>query len=477
MDGEFALYVGPFDKTDAESGFKAFGLLMDSGGKDELPKLLEKVKKHLAENKELKAATEKHKGISIQMFETGSDHLCMANVESVYIVMTDLAQAKRMIDHMTGEMKNPLAEHTAYKSIRDRAGKGDFFAYLNTAVARQFVNMMVQSMSKEEQEPFEKIVRATGLLSVHGVGAGLSLEKEGLKLDGFVHLDGYQGFMKAVAANAELDFSAVPKEASCGWAGHADMEAVGKLVGMLIKMAEAMPSKGSGEWKMNVKDVLGVDPKEDILDCLANDGSGFVSYAKPYTENSAQMAGSWKLKDAKKFEKTLESLALMGQKPKVEEVGAVKIYTMPVPDGDGSKALQKFSAYGVIGERVYFGDAESLKRLAKTPPAAGWKDREDIKPLLAMVPAKAIAASVTTSENMEYALAMAKAGKLADQFSLPLPFLINVGDIEKLVGEAGKDIPTPEAIHRYFQGGVIYAVAEEPGISVTGWWLFRNSTK
>lgn len=487
VEGEIALFVSELDLKKDKPEPKAFGLLVDSGAKaDDFAKLFTRALKNMQE-KDFTATTEKVGDVTINVMdkkipEDGSstgNRMCAAQVGSVFVLCSNLDTAKDLILHLGAETKKlSLAESETYKSIRDRVGKGEFFLYVNTGVVKDAIAIASKDVPDAMREVLEKAVKELGITSSQGAGLGISLNKDGVRMDGFIALDGYKGLTRLVGKNHNLTFpGSIPKDASSASAMYMDMGEAGKIVDTLLKLAgEVMQAQGGGgDPKEMIKQFVGVDIKEDVIDPLGNEAYMFNRYGKPYTEDSHEMVTVWNLKNGKKFQETVNTLVerisgLTGQDVESEEIQGTKVLKLK-----NDKAGVEIGI-AISGDKMIYGNLKGVRealKAGKDPADGGWKDREEIKPLLAMLPPKGIFGMVMTSEDIEYAVTLMKQGKIPGIGNVPP----GGQDVEKAIDKNAKDMPSPETIRKYVQGGVMYATAEDSGLSLVGLFLFKNMTK
>lgn len=484
VEGEMAFFLGEIDMKAENPEPKSGGLLVDSGSKsEEFGKLFSRMIKGM-QDKDYNATTEKHGEVTITILDKKipdendrmANRACAAQAGSVFMMVSDLDAAKSIIDGLAGDPKAPLAGSESYKQIRDRVGKGEFFAYANTGFLKDAVNLMAGDIPEEMKETVEKAVKELGVTSVKGAGFGLSLNNEGVRADGFVSLDGYKGVTKILSKNRELTIKGVPKDASSAGVGHLDMDEAGKVVDTLLKLVgDALAAQGGGgDPKEMIKQFLGIDLKEDLVDPLGNEVRWFNRYSKPYTENSAEFVALWKLKNGKKFQETLNTLVeriagFTGQDVESEEVQGTKVYKLKM-----DPQPQEFGV-AIKGEMLLYGNLKGVREALKAEAADdSWKDREEIRPLLSRLPKLGIFGMVMSSEDIEYFTTLAREGKLAGLGKLPIE---QAGEAEKALNKGTKDLPSPETFKKYIEGGVVYATAEDSGISLVGLFLLKNRTK
>jgi hypothetical protein len=491
VDGEVAIYVGALDLKKDKPEPRGFGLLMDAGYRaDEFSKLFAQTLKSM-QDKEYESATEKHGDVTINVLtrrkamKEAGDTMCAASLKSVYLMVSDLGLAKELLTALNGDIKDPLSSVENYKAIRDRVGKGEIFAYFDgAAVAKDLPQIMAEKMPEGQKETMVTLLKEMGVLALKGAGAGFSLAKEGPRMDAFVSLEHYKGFARIFAKNREVSFPDwLPKDVSSASVGHIDVEEGGKVVDSLIKIVgEAMAAQGGGgDPKEMIKQFLGIDIREDLLALIGGDMVSYTRYSEPMNENSLESLISISLKDGAKLQKSIDTLVerisnFLELDIETEEVQGTKILKFK-PQGQPMEL-----ALGISAQNLLYGNLKGVREFIKggmqVPGEGGWATREEIKPLVARLPQKAVSAMAMSSQDLQYWAYMTREGKLPEMFKLPqgVP-----GPDEQKAKQAleliAKNMVSSDTIKKHLQGGVFYLVAEDAGLSLVGQLLLKNVTK
>lgn len=472
--GEVAFTFDELDLAKPDSAPKGAAVLIDARDKQaDFQKIFDKVLETLAK-KDYEKSSDKINDVPVTRFErqvegkTEKEVLVFANLDTVYLLASSNETIRTLIANLKAKDSDKvLATNPAYKATKAKVGDCDALAYMSFS----FFKDMLKSVNDETQRDIaEKMLDQFGLLALKGVGGGVSLGKEGIKLNFYAFTPEKKGLFAIMSKNEKLEFpKVIPEDAASVSISRMDIQEFWKVMDKLVEaIQEQMKEQGQDmDLKQVLQQFLGVDIKADIIDHLGNTFWQYGKYTKPYknADSQKQVMGV-SVKDEKKLRDSMQTVVdTLSNMPQgsvdEEEYLGKKIWKLT--QGEETFAIS------VAGPNLLFGDLEAAKevirRLDKEEKTVF--DTEHFKSLAKLAPEKVISLTYYSGEGLAWAVAQLKEGRIPGQPELPeLPGAPqnlgeNLEQFFKLIN--AKNLPDPETFTEYVHGSVGYLVADDHG--------------
>jgi len=257
--------------------------------------------------------------------------------DNVVLVTSDLGVTKGMLNAWSGkktEGVRPLADNPDFAAVMRRcAGTEDqppqveFFVDPVTLFSRA-------SRGNAGAQTLVALFPALGLNGVQGAGGSMTFATEEFDAVTQLHLlldSPRQGVLELIAPRAgdTTPENWVPADAASYMTVNWDL---GKTYASFASLYDKIRGEGAlaSSFEREVKDRLGIDFRKDVVDALAGRVTLVNAMVRPARLNSRANLLGVKLKDAKAFEKTLETMvAKAGPQMARETFAGVTIHRVP----------------------------------------------------------------------------------------------------------------------------------------------------
>ncbi len=257
--------------------------------------------------------------------------------DNVVLVTSDLEVTKGMLNAWSGkktEGVRPLADNPDFAAVMRRcAGTEDqppqveFFVDPVTLFSRA-------SRGNAGAQTLVALFPALGLNGVQGAGGSMTFATEEFDAVTQLHLlldSPRQGVLELIAPRAgdTTPENWVPADAASYMTVNWDL---GKTYASFASLYDKIRGEGAlaSSFEREVKDRLGIDFRKDVVDALAGRVTLVNAMVRPARLNSRANLLGVKLKDAKAFEKTLETMvAKAGPQMARETFAGVTIHRVP----------------------------------------------------------------------------------------------------------------------------------------------------
>lgn len=453
----------------------------------------------------------------------GPGTLALAFSEDTFVLSLSRPFLQDILANRSGGVVKPLAENADYRAAREKYGKdAAIFSYVHVGKLLDFAVRMAKAEggagAQMQAMMMPRIFEMLGLKTVKALTLSVAHAADGASLSLFCLAPGEpKGILKALWTKPQrLSFPAlIPDDVHSCSVVQVNFEAVWDMVESIAKLGSTMMSGGENPDGQEGPDMLriteqrfGVKFKQDLIAPLGGKYIDYTRFKKPYKDEMGERALLLELKDAEKFQATIDKL--LAGFPFVRRTQYLG-RTLYVPadsddEGDGSGEEDKEAggepagggggpfAVAVTETHLVLGipkslAEESIRRFGKEVKSVN--DSPAFKAVSAQLPASAIFISYASPEVLEYLVHTIKAAA-AEFEPEEHPNIEDVVDVEDTpvegktkqfqkkseddLGALLEKLPPGSVLAKPIAGFLTHGFVEQQGIGLTSRLIFRRKS-
>ncbi|HVR75046.1 MAG TPA: hypothetical protein VMT52_11965 [Planctomycetota bacterium] len=447
----------------------------------------------------------------------GPGALAFAFADDTFVLSLSRPFLQDILANRSGGGIKPLAENTDYRAAREKYGKdAAVFSYVHVGKLLDFAVRMAKAeggaAGQMQAMMMPRIFEMLGLKTVKALTLSVAHAAEGATLSLFCLAPGEpKGLLKAIWTKPQrLSFPAlIPDDVLSCSVTQINFEAIWEMVESFAKLGSAMMSGGENIDGQEGPDMLriteqrfGVNFKQDLIAPLGGKIIDYARFKKPYRDDTAEIALLLELKDAEKFQATIDKLLTGFPFLRSTQYLGRTLYLPADSDfdddgtgeedgevggapagGGGPFALAVTETHFVLGIPKALAE-ESIRRFGKEVKSVN--NSPAFKAVSAHLPPSAIFISYASPEILEYLVHTVKAGVAQSQDDGDASVVVDVEDTPvdgttKPLRESEDELralleklPPGSVLSKPFAGFLSHGFVEERGIGFTSRLIFKR---